>query len=118
MWLEFLITTLVAAGLLAPELRRLALKYGLLLALVVGGGAVMTVSVWLLALVMGVSHLGGPSGTFHLVALLATVVLPLTTFLYVRRRFSVTPSLLPAAFVFVAVAFASVSIAVSLAYSY
>lgn len=118
MWFEFLITTLLAAGLMAPELRRLSLKYGLLLALVVGGGAVITVSIWLLVLVMGASDLGGPFGTFNVIALLATAVLPSATFLYARRRFSVTPSLLPAAFVFVAVAFASLGIGVSLAYSY
>lgn len=117
MWTEFLLTTILAIGLLVPELRRLANTYGSIFAVVAGGAAVVAVAVWLLALISVGSQLTGAFKTFDFWHLLATFVLPLYTFLYARRRFSVTPSLLPAGLVFAFVSFVFLNIAIGLAYS-
>ncbi len=77
----------------------------------------VAVAVWLLALISVGSQLTGAFKTFDFWHLLATFVLPLYTFLYACRRFSVTPSLLPAGLVFAFVSFVFLNIAIGLAYS-
>ena len=117
MWTEFLLTTILATGLLVPELRRLASTYGSTLALIVGGAAIVAVAVWLLVLLSVGSQLTAAFKTFDFWHLLATFVLPLSTFLYARRHFSVTPSLLPAGLMLAFVSFVFLNIAIGLAYS-
>lgn len=110
-------TTLLSAALMTPELRRLAAKYGLLFALVAGGCGTVLVSVWLLVLMMMAPDLKPPFQTSNALATLAMAGLPLAGFLFARRRYPVTPSLLPAALVFAAVAAVYVSISIGQAYA-
>ncbi|THV23020.1 hypothetical protein [Peteryoungia ipomoeae] len=97
-------TTLISFALMIAELRRLAANYGILLAMVAGGCGILLVSGWLLVLVELAAEIRGPFSVFNIFAILAMAGLPLTSFLYARRRFAVTPSLFPAALVFAAVA--------------
>lgn len=117
MWTEFLLTTILAIGLLVPEVLRLANTYGSIFAVVVGGAAVVAVAVWLLVLLSVGSQLTGAFKAYVFWHLLATFVLPLSTFLYARRRFSVTPSLLPAGLMLAFVSFVFPNIAIGSAYS-
>jgi len=116
MWTQFLLATILATGLLVPELRRLANTYGCLVAVVAGACAIVAVAVWLVLFSAG-SQLAGPFKTFSFWHLLATFVLPLSTFLYARRRFSITPSLLPAGLMFALVSCVFLNIGLGLAYS-
>lgn len=114
MWTQFLLATILATGLLVPELRRLANTYGCLVAVVAGACAIVAVAVWLLVLFSASSQLAGPFRTFSFCHLLATFVLPLSTFLYARRRFSIPPSLLPAGLMFALVSFVFLNIGLGL----
>lgn len=117
MWTEFLLITILAIGLLFSELRRLASTYGSILAVVVGGAAVVAVAVWLLGLLSVGFQLTGVFKIFDVWYLLATFVIPLSAFLYARRRFSVAASLLPAGLMLAFVSFVFLNIAIGLAYS-
>ena len=116
MWAHFLGTSILAFGLLIPEMRRLFAKYGVIFAAVVGTCAVLLVSGWLLALFRVAL---GPTGTFSTLRscqLVLTFLVPLSVFLYARGRYSLTPSLFPAAIAFVTVTVVFISVEFSYAY--
>ena len=116
MWAQFLATSVVAVGLLIPELRCLGKKYGVVFSAAVGGCAVLIVSGWLLALVLTASGLTGIFSTLRSWQLAANFIMPLSAFLYSRRYYSVTPSLFPAGIVFAAVSMVFAGIEFSYAY--
>ncbi len=78
----------------------------------------MVTAVWLLAvmiLVLDRNQFGFPS--FKVWWLVATLLLPLVTFAWTKRRFSTTVSILPATAVFAAVTFVFINVGLGLAYS-
>jgi hypothetical protein len=113
---RILATSVVAVGLLIPELRRLAKKYGVIFSAAVGGCAVLLVSGWLLALVLTASGLTGIFSTLRSWQLALTIILPLSAFLFARRYYSVTPSLFPSGIVLAAVSMVFGGIDFSYAY--
>lgn len=116
MWAQFLATSVVAVGLLMPELRRLAKKYGAIFSAAVGGCAVLLVSGWLLASVLSASDVTGIFSTLRSWQLALAFILPLSAFLYAQRYYSVTSSFFPSGIVFAAVSVLFAGIAFSYAY--
>lgn len=116
MWAHFLASSVVAIGLLIPELRRLAKKYGVIFSAAFGGCGVLLVSGWLLALVLTASGLTGIFSTLRSWQLALTFILPLSAFLFARRYYSVTPSLFPCGIGFAAVSTVFAGIEISYAY--